>query len=139
MRIFTSAVLACLAATTVFGGAASAQEAAIETATLGKAEVKLHAQPFLTAEEQATLRLVLSNEQALQVFIAPGGSVAKGYAAMAVNPDEGFIREGQPAKSASALAGFASAEEASTAARAACQAAAKSKAPCVLVLEVKAS
>ena len=117
-------------------GAAFAQDVAVEEATLGKSTVKLHLQPFLTPEELTTLRLVLSNEQALQVFIGAGEGAGKGFAAMAVHPDEGFIRDGKPVKSAVALAGLKTAEEAAQAAIAGCQAELKKKAPCVLVLEV---
>jgi hypothetical protein len=117
---------------------AGAEEVPIERATLGKSAITLHVQPFLTEEELTTLRLVLSNEQALQVFVTAGEGAAKGFAAMAVHPDEGFIREGKPVKSAVALAGLETAEAAAEAAVAACQDAATAKAPCVLVLEVAA-
>lgn len=119
-------------------GAAWAEDVAVEEATLGKSAVKLHVQPFLTPEELTTLRLVLSNEQALQVFIGAGDGAGKGFAAMAVSPDEGFIRDGKPVKSAVALAGLKTAEEAARAAIDGCQAAAQKKAACVLVLEVAA-
>jgi hypothetical protein len=119
-------------------GVARAEDVAVEEATLGKNAVKLHVQPFLTEEELMTLRLVLSNEQALQVFITAGDGADQGFAAMAVNPDEGFIRDGQPVKSAMALAGLKTAKEASEAAVTACQEASKAKAACVLVLEVAA-
>lgn len=127
-----------VAALALAGSAAFAQNVTMEEAKLGKSVVKLHVQPFLTAEELATLRLVQSNEQALQVFLGAGEGAGKGFAAMAVQPDEGFIRDGKPVKSAFALAGLASAGEAAKAAIDGCQAAAKAKAPCVLVLEVAA-
>ncbi|PTE13788.1 hypothetical protein [Pseudogemmobacter blasticus] len=114
-------------------GAAFAQAPVpTETARLGKAQVTLHVQPFLTAQELATLRLVMTNESALEVFVPSKG----GFAAMAVSPDEGFIREGVPVPSASALAGFADPAAAVAAALQACDGARKGKAPCVLVLEV---
>lgn len=132
MKVFLVAALA------LAGSAAFAQNVTVEEAKLGKSVVKLHVQPFLTAEELMTLRLVQSNEQALQVFLGAGEGAGKGFAAMAVNPDEGFIRDGKPVKSAFALAGLASANEAAKAAIDGCQAAAKAKAHCVLVLEVVA-
>ncbi|GAB1363456.1 hypothetical protein MASR1M32_26920 [Rhodobacter sp.] len=129
-------VLVLAAALAAVSGAAWAEDVAVEEATLGKSAVKLHVQPFLTPEELTTLRLVLSNEQALQVFIGAGEGAGKGFAAMAVNPDEGFIRDGKPVKSAVALAGLKTAEEAAKAAIDGCQVAARKKAACVLVLEV---
>lgn len=119
-------------------GAAQAEDVPMEEATLGKSQVKLHVQPFLTKEELQTLRLVLSNEQALQVFVTAGDGASEGFAAMAVNPDEGFIRDGKPVKSAMALAGLETAEVAAEAVVAACQEASMAKAACVLVLEVAA-
>lgn len=114
-------------------GGAAAQEVAVETATLGKSAVTLHLHPFLTDEELATLRLVMTNKQALAMFL-PGK--AGTYAAMAVAPDEGFVRDGAPVASASALADFPDAEAARAAALAACDGARKAKAPCVIVLDV---
>lgn len=128
--------LGLAAALVLAAGAAAAQDVAVEEATLGKSAVKLHVQPFLTEEELMTLRLVLSNEQALQVFISAGEGAEKGFAAMAVNQKEGFIRKGKPVASAVALAGLATAEEAGAAAVKACEEVSKAKAPCVLVLEV---
>lgn len=112
-----------------------AQEVPVETAKLGKSNVTLHVQPFLTEEELATLRLVMTNKDALAVFV-PGKPGS--FAALAVSPDEGFIRDGQPVASAQALADFKDGATAATEAMAACDAARakKSKAPCVVVLEV---
>jgi hypothetical protein len=112
-----------------------AQDVPVETAKLGKSGVTLHVHPFLTDEELATLRLVMTNKDALAVFV-PGKPGS--YAALAMSPDEGFIRDGQPVASAMALADFPDAATAAAEAAAACDAArkAKSKAPCVVVLEV---
>lgn len=106
--------------------------AAPETATLGGSQITLHPQPFLTDEELATLRLVLVNEQALMIFVPKTG----GFAALAVSPDDGFIRGGKPVPSATALAELPDAASAAAEAVKACDAARKGKAPCVLVLEV---
>ena len=127
------AVLGMVLAGAAHVGPVLAGDVPVETGKFGGTEVTLHLQPFLTEQELTTLRLVLTNEQALAVFVGAG----KGFAAMAVNPDEGFIRDDQPVKSALALAGLESAEAAGAAAVAGCQAAAKAKAPCVVVLEVK--
>lgn len=112
-----------------------AQDVPVETAKLGKSNVTLHVQPFLTEEELATLRLVMTNKDALAVFV-PGKPGS--FAALAMSPDEGFIRDGQPVGSAMALADFKDAAAAATEAMAACDAARKpkSKASCVVVLEV---
>ncbi|MEZ5797175.1 MAG: hypothetical protein R3D63_06670 [Paracoccaceae bacterium] len=117
-----------------WAGAALAQEVAVETGTIGDTKAVLHLHPFLTAEELATLRVVLSNKEAQALFIG----AKKGFAAMAVNPDEGFIRGGKPVASAVALAEFDTPEAASAAAITDCAAVAKSKTPCVVVLEVEA-
>lgn len=113
-------------------GAALA-EVVLEKAVLGASEVTLMPHPFLSEEELATLRLVLTNEQALAIFV-PGKPGT--FAALAVSPDEGLIREGAPVASAVALADFSDIEAARTAAIAACAAAKKAEADCVVVLEV---
>ncbi len=112
-----------------------AQDVPVETAKLDKFDVTLHVHPFLSEEELATLRLVMTNKDALAVFV-PGKPGT--FAAMAMAPDEGFIRDGAPVASAMALADFADAATAATEAMAACDAArqSKSKASCVVVLEV---
>lgn len=113
--------------------AAQAQEVPVETGALAGSAITLHVQPFLTPEELTTLRLVMTNEQALAIFVP---DAAKGFAAMAAAPDEGFIREGKPVASAVAIAGLASAEEARDAALKGCEAARKEGAACVTVLEI---
>lgn len=108
----------------------AAQEA--EVTRMGGQQVTLHPHTFLNDEELATLRLVSSNEQALALFVARPGR----YSAIAVAPGEGFIRAGQPVKSATAISDLPDAETARADALAACNAA-KAKGPdCVVVLEV---
>lgn len=130
--------LALGAALAVLAGAVHA-EGKTEEAVLHEARITLHMQDFLTAEEQATLRLVLTNEQALALFV-PGaldGAGVKGHAALAMSPDEGFIRDGKPVASATALAELPDAKTAASAATGACdKAKAKEAALCVVVLEV---
>lgn len=104
-----------------------------EKATLGAAEVTLYPEPFLTADELATLRLVQTNEQALAVFV-PGKPGT--FAALAVSPEEGLIRDGKPVASAVALADFPDLAAAREAALAGCAAAKTGTADCVVVLEV---
>jgi hypothetical protein len=104
-----------------------------ETAVVGTARVTLLPMEFLTEEELAALRMVLTNEQALLLFVPGQG----GYAALAVNPDEGFIREGTVVGSAVALAELPDAATAATEAVKACEAARKAASPCVVVLTVE--
>lgn len=120
------------AALAVLAGSAHAGEIAIEEAKLGASAVRLYVHPFLAADELATLRLVLTNEQALSLFVPN----AKGFAALAAAPGEGVIREGKPVASAIALAELPDAAAAAKAATAACDAARKGGEACVVVLEV---
>lgn len=111
---------------------AFAQE--VETSEIGTSVVTLHLLPGLKEDELKTLRVVASNEQALALFVPDAG---KGYAAIALSPSEGFLRDGAPVKSAAALAGFTDAASAQGAAVAACdKARAKSSDPCKVVLEI---
>lgn len=123
----TGAIACVLAA-----GAAFAAGVPMETAVVGKSAVTLYLHDFLTDEEKATLRLVLSNEQALAIFVPEN----KGFAAMAASPDDGFIRNGKPVASAVALAGLPDAATAETEALKACEAAKTGRAPCVTVLQI---
>lgn len=109
-----------------------AQAAPVEEAQLGKAFIRLHVQPFLTPEEVSTLRLVMTNEQALSLFV-PNSA---GHAALAVSPVDGFIRDGKPVASAIAIAELPDPAAAAQAALSACDAARTGRTPCVLVLEV---
>ncbi len=127
-KIASALVLAALA----LPGAAAAQDVPVARATLGKSQITLHKQAFLTPEELATLEIVLKNEQALSLFV-PNNT---GFAALAVSPEDGFIRGGQPVASAVALAELPDAVTAATEAIKACDQIKKGKAPCVLVLEV---
>jgi len=104
-----------------------------ETAVVGSARVTLLPLQFLTPEELAALRLVLTNEQALQLFVPGTG----GFAALAVNPEDGFIRNGDVVKSAVALAELPDAATAAAAAVGACELAKIAAEPCVVVLTVE--
>ncbi|MFN3293792.1 MAG: hypothetical protein ACK4S2_10110 [Gemmobacter sp.] len=125
-RLVLSAALA------LFSAPVLAQSVPTEVQRLGPAQVTLHLHPFLTPEEQATLRLVASNEQALALFVPRPGR----HAAIAVAPDEGFIRAGQPVASATAMSDLPDAEAARAAALQGCEGARKQGAACVVVLEV---
>ncbi|NEX44856.1 hypothetical protein [Pseudotabrizicola algicola] len=116
-------------------GFAQAQSVPVETGVNGGSAVSLHLHPFLTPEELTTLRLVASNDQALSLFVTS----RSGHAAMAMSPDEGFVRNGSPVPSAVALGDLPDAAAARTAALAECDKLRKAKAPCVVVLEVAPS
>jgi len=96
------------------------------------ARIILHLHDFLTSEELDTLRIVGTVPQALMLFM---GS-AEGHAAIAVAPDEGFIRDGAPVESAAALAELPDARAAATAAREQCDRQRTTVQPCVVVLEI---
>lgn len=113
---------------------ALAEEAKVETSTLGNSVVKFHVLPSLDETELKTLRLVATNKQALALFVPGDG---KGFSAMAISPSEGFLRDGAPVKSATAIAGFADADSAAKGVVAACdKARKKASEACVLVLEI---
>lgn len=116
----------------VWTGVAAADVPPAETAEIGGAMVTVYAMEFLSEEELATLRLVLTSADALALFVPEGG----GHAAMAVSPADGFIRDGALVKSATAMAGLDSADKAAEEALRACDAARSGKLPCVVVLEV---
>jgi hypothetical protein len=127
-KVTTAAAIVAVSASLAFAG-----DVPVERNVLNGAKVVLHVHPFLDATELATLRLVLTNPQALALFLPDN----KGFAAIAVAPDEGFIRAGAPVASASALGGLPDAAAAATQATAACDAKrAASGQACVLVLEV---
>ena len=129
MRRMTAAILAgALAA-----GTAQA-EVVVETTTDKGVTVTLTLHPFLTDAEVATLRVVATNADARALFIPQG----KGFAALAVAPDEGFVRNSVPVESATAIGGAADAAAAEAEARADCDRKRKGGAACVTVLEVAA-
>ena len=120
-------------------GVALAQEQVVvpvETAVLGDNLVTIRLYPFLTPEEVSLLRLVATNAEALALFVPEAG----GYAAMAVAPDEGMVRDGVPVPSAVAVGQLPDAEAARAGATGQCNAARASQrkrdALCLVVLEV---
>lgn len=113
-------------------GFAGAQEVRGVTHTLGAQQVTVYDHAFLSAEEKATLQLVAGNEQALALFVTKPGR----YAAMAVSPDDGFIRGGQPVTSAVALSDLEDQAQARKAVLEACNKAKAGRKDCLLVLEV---
>jgi hypothetical protein len=111
---------------------APAQEVPVEVSTLGASVIALHLHPFLTEEELATLRVVATNEEALAIFV-PG---KLGFAALAVSPEDGFIRLGAPMGSATAVGDLPDAETARAKALEGCDALRQGTLPCVPVLEI---
>lgn len=126
------AMMAAVFGLGLMGGIAAAQDVLTEVATLGGSTVTLHVHGFLSEQELATLRVIGTNEEALKLFVVSD----KGHAAIAVSPDEGFIRESAPVASAIAVADLPDAETATTEALKACDAARKGEAPCVILLQV---
>ncbi len=112
--------------------AAAAQTVSVERAVLGTSGITLHQHSFLTEEEVTTLRFVMTNEQALALFVPRKG----GFAALAVSPDDGFIRAGTPVRSAVAVGDLPDAAAARASAIKACDAAKTGGAGCVIVLEI---
>jgi hypothetical protein len=132
MTVKRAGILAAGLAALLCAPVAMAQSVSVESAVNSGSAVSLHLHPFLTTDELATLRLVATNEQALSLFVTSRA----GHAAMALSPDEGFVRDGKPVPSAVALGDLPSPEAARTAALAACDKARKALAACVVVLEV---
>jgi hypothetical protein len=128
MKVMTGAVVLMLAASI-----AAAQDAVpTEVSTLDGATVTVHLQPFLSEQEIGLLRLVATNSDALAVFVPD----RNGFAAMAVSPDDGFIRDGVPVASAVALSALPDAATAAANAIAACESKRSGAAPCVVVLDI---
>ncbi len=113
-------------------GTAWAGDVPLEVRMLAGQKVTVHVQPFLDKTELATLRLVATNKAALKLFVTS----TKGYAAIAVAPKEGFIRDGAPAPSAFAMGELPDAANAQAAALKGCDAKRKGGVACVIVLEV---
>ena len=57
------------AAAVALAGPALAGETPVETATLGEAKITLHVHDFLLEDELMALRLVMTNEDALALFV----------------------------------------------------------------------
>lgn len=128
IRLLPAALPAALiAASPVF-----AQSVPTEVFTLDAVDVTLHMHAFLTDDEAATLRVVGQSPDALALFLPAGA----GFGAIALAPDEGFIRDGQPVDSASAVADLPDATQARDTALMECNAARTGGPACVVVLEI---
>lgn len=115
-----------------FASVAVAQQVAGERYQLDGVEVTVLTHSFLSEEELLTLRLVGQNRDALSIFVPE----SSGFAAMAVAPDEGFVRAGMPVDSASAISGVTDIGAARDAALDACNTARNGGSTCQIVLEV---
>ncbi len=104
----------------------------VEVSRIDGAKVTFYVQPFLDAGELATLRLVATQSQALKLFVPSD----KGFAAIALSPDDGFIKNGKPAASATAVAEMPDAATAAAKALELCNMARKGAADCVIVMEI---
>jgi hypothetical protein len=115
-------------------GTAFAKDVPVEVSTLEGTQITLHVHPFLTDPDLQVLRQVASNPQALAVFV-PGDK--SHYAAMALAPKDGFLKDGAPTETAIALSDFPDAAAAAKAVTEACDAKRGKKGkPCVIVLEI---
>lgn len=132
MRVWgvSGMVVAMLAGVTLAGAARA--EVPVEVTIIDGTQVTIHLHDFLSEQEMGVFRLIGSNSQMLQAFMQG----ATGYGAMALSPDDGYIRGGLPSGSASARMGLADAQAAAASALEMCNAARTGAAECVVVLEL---
>ncbi len=132
MRVWgvSGLVVAALAGAMISGAARA--EVPVEVSTIDGYQVTIHLHDFLTEQELGVFRLIGSNSQMLQAFLQGG----TGFGAMALSPDDGYIRGGLPSGSASARMGLADAQAAAASALETCNAARTGAAECVVVLEL---
>lgn len=126
----SAAMIAALTSAAISGAAQA--EVPVEVSEINGARVTFYVHPFLDETELSTLRLVATQEQALRLFITSD----KGFAAIALSPDEGFIEGGVPPASATAVAELPDAASAAAKALEMCNAARKGPAECVIVMEI---
>ncbi len=124
----TAGVLCAAVGLHVSSAAASERE----TFAIGGNTVTVHAYDFLTAQELDTLRLVGTDPEALALFMGDG----PGHGAIAIAPEQGFIRDGMPAPGVAALAQLPHPQAARNAAIAMCEQERSGGPACVVVLEL---
>ena len=130
MRLKYIGLVAAL--TLASGGPVSAQDAQTERYQLDGVEITVVAHPFLAEDEIMTLRLVGQHRDALALFVPEG----PGFAALAIAPAEGFVRNGVPVDSAIAMSGLQDIDAARESALEACNTARQTAQDCVIALEV---
>lgn len=123
-----AAGLAALSLTSLPARAQTAQE----VTTLGTHIITITLHPFLSDEDLTVLRFIASAPEALALFITSND----GHAAIAVSPDEGFVKDGAPTAGVGALGGLPDAETAARDAVAACQKSATTPTPCQVILQI---
>ncbi len=116
----------------LLAGAARADLPPLETSDLGDVGVSIWTYNFLQADEADYLRMLMTRPSALMESWMP----ITGHGALAVSPDEGLWRAEGRTPSAVAVGGMASAEAASGAALAGCNALRQGAAGCIVVLQV---
>ena len=116
-----------LAALPAIAGAQQSQ-----TFTHPNAEVRLTLPPELSAEDRSMLEIIATTPEVLATML----DSAAGYAAIALAPAEGMIRDGVPPASATALGGLPDAATARSEALRMCDAARSGGPACVVVLEL---
>jgi hypothetical protein len=126
MRRWLSA-LAFLAA-----GAARADLPPTETVDLGEVRVTIYTWAFLSEAELSALRLAQADAGALARLVP----AAKGFAAVAVSPDEAFLQDGALIAPGQAVSGLPTLEAAWMAAYEACNALRTGETDCTIVLEI---
>lgn len=125
--VSTAAMLAAAGATI-----AGAEQGATTRFELPQVEIVVYELPFLSNEELETLKLVGQNEDALALFLPEGAR----FGAMAVAPEDGFIRNGMPAESATAVSDLPDLSTARSTALAQCDAARSGGPACQIALEI---
>ncbi len=77
-------IIGWVLASALIGGAAMAEDVAVEVSVLDASQVTLHLFPFLKDDDLRTLRLVATNRDALSVFVP--SKDATHFAALALAP-----------------------------------------------------
>jgi hypothetical protein len=122
-----------LAALALMAAPAMAEDVPTETYALDGVQIVVSLHEFLSPEGVAMLRLVGQNRDALALFVPDGAR----FAAMALAPEDGLVKDGLLAESAVAIADLPSLEEARDAALDGCNAARSGGPECVIALEIQ--
>lgn len=110
-----------------------AQDVPREEYRLDGSAVAVFLHPFLSDEGVAMLRLVGQNRDALSLFVPEGAR----FAAMALAPQDGLVRDGLLAETAVAVADLPDLDAARAAALDGCDAARSGGLECVIALEIR--